>query len=260
MSFNETVSVVIPFFNSADTLERALSSVQNQTHPVLEVIVVDDASDPSQYRAADQIIKCFPSVRLLHLERNGGPAVARNRGIEVCLGSLVAFLDSDDYWLPDKIDRVLQVMREQNVDFIGHSNIIAGERRPTINDRLRPEMSLYRMARLDVYITTSQFAPTTVVFRKDQVPVRFDESIRRSEDYRLWGDLIFRGYGLWKLKEFLSVREEPNIKGMGLSGNVEQLLKAHLETMNYFNAAGYVSYPTCILMKQFLRAKYLRHL
>lgn len=255
----KSVTVVIPYYNASDTLSRALTSIYGQTVPVLEVVVVDDASNAEEGFAAQKIAEHFPSVKYIRLDVNGGPSIARNRGVSESLGEYIAFLDSDDYWLPSKLEVCLAKMDESGADFIGHNNMVAGEFHHSISDRLRPFSSMYFMREVDLYLSTSQFAPSTIVFCKSRVAVLFDERIRRSEDYRLWGDLIFGGVKLWKIKDFLSVREEPHIKGSGLSGNVSKLLESHLETLDYFYNNKYISNFTNILAKSFLKLKYLRH-
>ncbi len=92
------VSVVIPLFNKADFIGRALSSTLNQSHPPLEVIVVDDGSTD----AGPEIVRGFKldSVRLLK-QPNSGPGPARNRGMREARGKYIAFLDADDEWSPD---------------------------------------------------------------------------------------------------------------------------------------------------------------
>jgi glycosyltransferase involved in cell wall biosynthesis len=98
------VSVVTPTYNRARLIERALNSVRLQTHRASRIIVVDDGSvdgTPDIARAWSER-HSFP-VHVEVLERNGGPAVARNRGIELAESSYVAFLDSDDEHLPDTL-------------------------------------------------------------------------------------------------------------------------------------------------------------
>ncbi len=94
-----TVSAVIPAYNAAETIERALDSVYAQTYPnIIEVIVVDDGSTD----ATAQIVRDkFPEVVLMRQE-NAGASAARNRGVERASGEYVAFLDADDEWLPEK--------------------------------------------------------------------------------------------------------------------------------------------------------------
>ncbi len=256
----KTVSAVIPFYNAAGTLKRALTSIERQSHPVLETIVVNDGSSPEQTAMALSIVEEFSTTtRILHLEHNRGPSAARNLGVRAARGAYVAFLDADDYWLSGKLGQVLSVMSRSNLDFLGHNNIVCGAAKPSFNDRLHPFAALYKMNQLDILVSTSQFAPSTVVFRKGEVPVEFDESIRYSEDYRLWGELVFRGYKLWKLKAFLSAREEPHIKGAGLSGSVDRQLAAHIATCGYFTRKGFVSAPLGRAAELFLKLKYARH-
>lgn len=96
-----SVSVIIPAYNSAATIERAITSVLQQTLAPLEIIVVDDGSSDD---TAARVSLGFPSVTLL-TQKNAGAARARNAGVEHASGVLVAFLDADDAWHPQKIER-----------------------------------------------------------------------------------------------------------------------------------------------------------
>lgn len=94
-----TVSVIIPTYNRLATLQRAIESVYAQDYPVLEIIVVNDRStDGTEAYLATQ-----PRVTVLTNERNLGAQGSRNRGIGAARGDLVAFLDSDDIWKPEKL-------------------------------------------------------------------------------------------------------------------------------------------------------------
>jgi len=104
-----TVSAVIPAYNAAETIERALNSVYAQTYPsIIEVIVVDDGSTD----ATAQIIRDkFPQVTLIQQE-NAGNAGARNTGVAAATGEYIAFLDADDEWLPEKTASQVAVMED----------------------------------------------------------------------------------------------------------------------------------------------------
>lgn len=102
------LSVVIPAHNAARTLDRALASVFRQDIPVAEIIVVDDGS--SDGTAALAAAFAGGPVRVIRLERCGGAANARNHGVNAAQGELVAFLDADDEWLPDKLGRQLALL------------------------------------------------------------------------------------------------------------------------------------------------------
>ena len=100
------VSVIIPTYNRADMIKRAINSVYNQTYDNFEIIVVDDASNDNTI----EVIGNYKDERIkyLKLEDNQGQCFARNRGIEISKGEYIGFLDSDDEWLPLKLEKQLE--------------------------------------------------------------------------------------------------------------------------------------------------------
>lgn len=103
----ELVSVIIPAFNAAAYLAKAIASVNAQEYAPLEIIVVDDGSTDT----TPQIAPTLPNVRLLR-QPHAGPAAARNTGIQAAQGTLLAFLDADDLWAKDKLATQLQVFHD----------------------------------------------------------------------------------------------------------------------------------------------------
>lgn len=101
-----TISAVIPCYNSSRTLERAVASVLNQTHPVDEIIVADDGSTDGSWALIGRLGPRVKGVR----RTNGGPAAARNTGTQAATSKWIAYLDSDDEWLPEKIARQVAVV------------------------------------------------------------------------------------------------------------------------------------------------------
>jgi glycosyltransferase involved in cell wall biosynthesis len=97
------VSCIVPCFNGARYLEECLQSILGQTHPRLEVIVVDDGSTD----ASADVVRRFGTAVRYQRRANGGPAAACNTGLALATGELVAFLEQDDLWLGDKIERQL---------------------------------------------------------------------------------------------------------------------------------------------------------
>jgi len=106
------VSVIIPTFNRADMIEKAVRSALNQTVPPLEVLVCDDGSTDNSKEIVDSIND--PRVRWLEGPHSGLPAVPRNRGIWESKGDWLAFLDSDDEWLPEKLEKQLTAAKKLN--------------------------------------------------------------------------------------------------------------------------------------------------
>lgn len=103
MAVSPLVSIVIPAFNAAATLDRALASVAAQTYSQWEAIVVDDASSDGTAALAER--RTDLNIRVLRRSARGGPSAARNDGIAAARGELIAFLDADDEWLPEKLAR-----------------------------------------------------------------------------------------------------------------------------------------------------------
>lgn len=108
-TFKYKVSVIIPFYNNPTDAIRALKSVLNQTHKNIEIILVDDGSK-TKTDEITKFIKSKDNVKLIRLAKNSGVSAARNRGIAEATGEFVALLDSDDEFVPDKIDTQLSYM------------------------------------------------------------------------------------------------------------------------------------------------------
>src|SRR5919107_4015031 len=103
------VSVIVPAYNAAGFLKRALHSALAQTMPNLELIVVDDSSKDSTLDVARNVAAHDPRVRVLHNERNRGMYATYNRAIDAARGEWIAALDADDIWLPERLEQMLGV-------------------------------------------------------------------------------------------------------------------------------------------------------
>lgn len=109
----DTVSVIVPFYNGSRVVGDALASIGAQTCPAHEIIVVDDGSREEEAAALDRLAAGVgPSVRVIRLPRNRGACVARNIGIARAAGSYIAFLDCDDIWAPDKLEKQMRFLAE----------------------------------------------------------------------------------------------------------------------------------------------------
>ena len=109
------VSVIVPAYNAADCLERALNSALAQTMADLEVIVVDDGSRDTTFEVACRVAARDSRVRVLRNEHNRGVAGSRNRAVKAGRGEWIAFLDADDVWFPERLERMLIYTNEADV-------------------------------------------------------------------------------------------------------------------------------------------------
>lgn len=191
-SHNPLVSVIIPTYNRAHLVNRAVHSVLSQTWQDFEIIVVDDDSTDN----TEEVIKGFndPRIRYIRHEQNHGASTARNTGIRAAHGEYTAFLDSDDEWLPLHLERKLQLIQEAKADgVIGSSLITLGDR--WVERQCKPKPPTLPMA--EYVLSGAGLASTcTMVLRRAAVAqVLFDETLTNYEDW----DLIFRFEQKYKL-------------------------------------------------------------
>ena len=108
---SEKVTIIIPTYKRSDKIERALKSAATQTYQNIEIIVVDDnANFPDERKQTAKIVKKFQNTRLIQNQTNLGGALSRNEGIKHASGSFIVFLDDDDEFLPEKVEKQLDFM------------------------------------------------------------------------------------------------------------------------------------------------------
>jgi len=197
----ETVSVVIPSYNRSHLLPRALRSVFEQTYPLHEIIVVDDGSEDG---TSAWIRDSIPGVKLIP-QLHQGVSAARNRGIRAATGDWIAFLDSDDRWVSDKITRQLAAVGTDGVYPLSHTNEIWMRDGQVFNPKLKHPKKGGWIFRHCLPLCT--LSPSTVLIRKwvfETLGV-FDETLPACEDYDLWLRLCAR-YPVHYLDEALTIK------------------------------------------------------
>lgn len=179
---SETVSVIIPTFNRRHCLPRALDSVLAQTVSPLEIIVVDDGSDDG----SDDLIRSdYPQIHYFR-QYNLGVSAARNRGIAEARGSWLAFLDSDDEWLPHKLARQLALVASRPGYPLVHSDEIWIRRGLRVNPKRKHGKAGGNIFRRCLPLCV--ISPSAAMLRSDLFAELggFDESLPACEDYDLW--------------------------------------------------------------------------
>lgn len=111
------VTVITPSFNSYDFMRDSVFSVISQTVTDWEMIIVDDCSSDKSVEVIQSFIERDSRIKLLQLTENSGAAVARNKAIEAAQGRYIAFLDSDDAWLPNKLEKQIAFMQKNKYPF-----------------------------------------------------------------------------------------------------------------------------------------------
>lgn len=214
------VTVIIPTYNRGQMLTEALASVMAQTFRDFQVVVVDDGSDED----LRPVVEPFGSAaRYLRLER-GGAARARNAGIDTARTDLLAFLDSDDLWLPEHLTQTVAILRGQpDVVLVYHDTLSvdhAGRPVPPLRRRPRPSGSVTEA------LFAYDFVPTPSVVCRRQTLLQagcFDPAMVPSEDYDLWLRMSLLG-------DF-ACANEPLMLRRRHAGNISRQHKARNETV-----------------------------
>ena len=127
--------VIVPVYNAARYIRKTIDMVCEQTYKDWELILVDDASHDNSAEIISEIIESSGKrIRLIRKEINAGAAEARNTGIDASAGRYIAFLDADDVWMPDKLEKQIAFMEKTGASFAFHSyefgDIICGAKEP----------------------------------------------------------------------------------------------------------------------------------
>ena len=183
------VSVIMPAYNAEKYISKAIASVQQQTIENWELIVIDDCSGDGTAEVVAGFAQADSRIRFLKNEQNSGVARTRNRGIEVCTGEYVAFLDSDDIWHPEKLECQIKCLQENNGDLSYTSySIVDHMGKQQCADFVVPETVDF-----DGLLKENVIGCSTVVVKSAQVKARGFEEDFFHGDYVLWLQLLQAG-------------------------------------------------------------------
>ena len=177
------VSVIMPAYNCGNFIAQAIQSVINQSIPDWELLVVDDCSTDDTVEVVRRLAAQDARVRFASLSQNGGPAEARNMAMRRASGRYVAFLDSDDLWEADKLEKQIAFMERTGAKFSATAyDQIDESGKPLSTVCLPPHRTSYRK----MLLLSNPIGNSTVMYDQ-QVLGRFEvPPIRRRNDFALW--------------------------------------------------------------------------
>lgn len=182
---NSLVSVVIPTYNRAELVERAVHSVLSQTYSDLEVIIVDDASSDNTQDRVKNLQQADRRIRYIRHDSNRGSQAARNTGVQAVKGEYIAFLDSDNEWFPPKLERQMALFSHEpdspGAVYCGYREIAADG--DVLNEYAPRYRGLVYKQALGEWLTDT----STLVVRKDILETihAFDENIHAYQEWDL---------------------------------------------------------------------------
>ena len=194
------VSIVTPAYNSAATIAETMRSVQDQTHPLWEMLIVTDLGTVDNTR---EVVSQFSStdsrIKLIDLKNGRGLATARNEALKQAKGEFVSFLDSDDLWDPTKLEKQIAFMRRQNVAFSCHEySHMDVEGRPLGVYIQTPDVITYH----DLLKNNTIGCLTVMINQTQTGPIRME--LNNAEDFHTWLGLLKRGFTCHGLKANLA--------------------------------------------------------
>ena len=186
---NPLVSVIMPAYNAERFIEEAIRSVMSQTVSDWELIVIDDCSTDNTFQIAQHLMTQDSRIILLRNSENSGVAKTRNRGIECAKGNYIAFLDSDDIWHSEKLERQLNKIQAVDAGMCYCSYRIIGVAGEKVRaDYIVPETATYENILKENYIQCS-----AMLVRSDIVKKFYFNTVFFHEDYILGLDILGSG-------------------------------------------------------------------
>ncbi|UTR16217.1 glycosyltransferase [Salipaludibacillus sp. LMS25] len=233
---NPLVSIITPTYNSEKFISYTLDSVMAQSYSNWEIIVVDDCSMDSTVDIIQTYIEKDSRIKLLQLSENKGAAVARNTAIENAKGQYLAFLDSDDQWSPEKLEKQIAFMTRENISFSFTRYYLINERGEDIGlSELPPKRVTYNQL-----IKNNVIGCLTAVLNREKIGHISMVDIRTRQDYVLWLDLCKRGYEAYGIEEPLAYYR---VKKKSISSNKIAMAKQNwkvyreIEGLNIFKSS-----------------------
>lgn len=255
------VSVVIPCYRCDETIERALDSILRQTMLPSEILFVEDASadEGKTFAKLRELADRYDGqmdIRILCMDRNGGPGEARNMGWASASQPYIAFLDADDAWHRRKIEIQYPWMQAHpEVALSCHETIVLSD---TESEPLLPQTAVpaqpinaYRMLFFNAI-------PTRTVMLQASVAGRFAPGMRYSEDYHLWLRLVFSSFTAYRIGLPMAFSFKGEFGAGGLTGNMRAMQQGELESYCYLRQNGEIGTAIFLAATFFSYLKYWR--
>lgn len=184
------VSVIIPAWNAEPYIEETLRSAMEQTLQNIEIIVVDDCSTDRTAEITERLAAADPRIHCFRNPQNSGVSKTRNFAVEQARGAYIALLDSDDLWLPEKLERQVELIRREDADLVYCSYGMIDEK----GDKSHPDFIVPETTDVEHMLVRSVISCSTALIKREfllQFPFGSD---RGHEDYILWLRILSAGY------------------------------------------------------------------
>lgn len=196
------ISIITPCYNSEFYLREAYKAVSAQSHSNWEWIIADDCSTDNSWNILNEFKSSDSRVKIFKNSRNSGAAVTRNNCLNNATGDYVAFLDSDDLWSPDKLEKQIRFSLDNDIDYTYHNYWTIDSEGKQLKEQLTPPS----IEQVDLY-KFNPFATSSIMIKRSVIEsnhIRFRNHLRRRQDYFFWFDTIGVSNKAQGLNELLS--------------------------------------------------------
>jgi len=229
------ISVVMANYEAGPKLDPAMASVLGQTIADIEVLVCDDASGDDSLERIARFAAADPRVRLIPAEANGGPAQARNRGLEAARGEWIAIVDADDILHPERFERLLAAARHFGADIVADDLLHFHEDGSPSRLLLGPEENLPFRVTIERWLSAGTDGSPPLgylkpLIRADRLAgIRYDTTLRIGEDFDLVLRLIHAGAEMWVVPEpfYLYRRHKSSISYRLSARDMQSMFDSH---------------------------------
>lgn len=259
------ISVIIPMYNSKDTIQSTVESALNQTYAEsIEIIIINDGSVDESEKIVENIILNNETNRTIRLinKKNGGVSSARNKGIKEANGEWIALLDSDDIWLPEKLQKqVDEIEKNSNIKFIGTNR--NNETYPYFN---KNRSNVYTINVKEMLFKWWPSTPTVMFQKSIFFEVGgYDEKLKGAEDADFWLRCVEK-YDIYVLNEFLVNigNGKKSFGEAGLSANMPRMYEGEILALKgakkrkQINILEYIGFYLWLTIKYYRRILIIR--
>lgn len=236
----DTCSIIMPSYNSSKYLAKTIQSVLDQSYANWELIIVDDCSSDHSLEVSWNFSKIDSRIKVISLNKNSGVSVARNTAIEHARGRFIAFLDSDDLWYTNKLEKQISFMKENNIDFCytGYEKI---------NEQGKPFQKMkvpLRISYKELLKTCYIGCLTTIYDTKNLGKIYMPTNTKR-EDYATWLSILKQTQYAYAVPETLAKYRVYSNQSSSKKINMAQEnwnLYRNIENLNIFKTLYYFSH------------------
>jgi teichuronic acid biosynthesis glycosyltransferase TuaG len=194
------VSIITPVYKAEEFIEETIQSVMKQTYSNWEMVLINDQSPDNSKEIILSLAAQDSRIRLVDLPENSGAAIARNTGIEAAHGEFIAFLDSDDLWHPQKLEKQIKFMLDNDYAF----SFTAYELIDEDGDKMDKIVSVPQEINYHALLKNTIIGCLTVVLNRSKIGEIKMLNIRTRQDFVLWLDILKRGNTAYGINEPLA--------------------------------------------------------